>query len=132
MTTLCAATLQANLTTAGLGEFRIATGPFADRQAVAVSLSTCGTPRSMDGKAYFSPEPPPSDAILRAGWGRDAFKPETLQEIQRQARALFNAPWGNLSSSTIGRSKIQRVYRAIVLEGTGTAQEQANLLSGVL
>jgi hypothetical protein len=86
----------------------------------------------MDGRAYFSPEPPPSDAILRAGWGEDAFKPETLQEIQRQARALFNAPWGNLSSSALGRSKIQRIYRAIILEGEGTAREQANLLSGVL
>jgi hypothetical protein len=127
---LATTTLQANLTSAGLSLFRIVPGPLADQQAVAVALWTRSIPRSMDGQAFFSPEPTPSDAILRAGWGEDAYKPETLEEIQRQARALFNAPWGNLSSDAIGKRKMRRSYRAIILEERAAAKEQANLVAG--
>jgi hypothetical protein len=126
-------TLQANLIAAGFTTLRVVPGPMTEWQAAAAVLSENKTPKLMDGRAFFSPEAPPSEAILRAGWGvDDAYKESTLEEIQKQARALYNAPWGNLSSHHSRGRKPVTTYRAIIIDPEDRKKETAHLSSAVL
>ncbi|HSA58911.1 MAG TPA: hypothetical protein VLJ37_04430 [bacterium] len=129
---LAANLLQAAIVNAGFAAYRVGAGPLADRQAVAVVLEGGRAKLRTDGRAFFSPEAEPSEAILRAGWGTDgAYSPETHDEIRKQARALYNAPWGHLSSDRPGNRRTRSVYRALILDEGTHDRELINLTASV-